>query len=107
MPWSCLHEFLNITTHPRVFATPTPAAVSLETVEIWLRDANLTVLAEGPGYFDFLRVVMQEGRVIGPKVHDARIAALCLYHGVEELWSADRDFSRFPRLKVRNPLIPS
>jgi hypothetical protein len=26
-------------------------------------------------------------------------------HGIRELWSADRDFSRFPRLKVTNPLI--
>jgi len=41
----------------------------------------------------------------GPRVHDARIAALCLLHGVNELWSADRDFSRFPALEVRNPLV--
>jgi hypothetical protein len=26
-------------------------------------------------------------------------------NGVKELWSADRDFSRFPDLKVRNPLL--
>jgi predicted nucleic acid-binding protein len=38
-------------------------------------------------------------------VHDARIAALCLSHGVCELWSADRDFSRFPALRTRNPLV--
>ena len=43
-------------------------------------------------------------RITGPKVHDARIAAICLQHGVTELWSADRDFSRFPALKVVNPL---
>jgi predicted nucleic acid-binding protein len=40
----------------------------------------------------------------GPVVHDARIAALCLDHRVNELWSADRDFSRFKGLRVRNPL---
>jgi len=33
------------------------------------------------------------------------VAALCLEHGITELWTADRDFSRFPALKVRNPLI--
>jgi len=37
-------------------------------------------------------------------VHDARVAALCRHHGVRELWTADRDFGRFPGLKVRNPL---
>ena len=41
----------------------------------------------------------------GPQVHDARVAALCLHHEVEELWSADRDFGRFRRLAVRNPLV--
>ncbi len=41
----------------------------------------------------------------GPVVHDARVAGLCLAHGVRELWTADRDFARFPALKVRNPLI--
>jgi len=43
--------------------------------------------------------------VTGPKIHDARIAALCLDHGIDELWTSDRDFSRFPALKVRNPLV--
>jgi hypothetical protein len=38
-------------------------------------------------------------------VHDARIAALCLQHGVSELLTADRDFSRFPALRTRNPLV--
>jgi hypothetical protein len=37
----------------------------------------------------------------------ARIAALCESHGVTELWSADRDFSRFAGLTVRNPLVSS
>jgi predicted nucleic acid-binding protein len=55
------------------------------------------------------RVVRElaEGRVTGPRIHDARIAALCLHHGVRELSSADRDFSRFPRLATRNPLLGS
>lgn len=48
---------------------------------------------------------MQAGKVSGPKVHDARIAALCMQHGVRELWSADRDFSAFPALVVTNPLV--
>jgi predicted nucleic acid-binding protein len=38
-------------------------------------------------------------------VHDARIAAVALLHGVRELWSADRDFGRFGELRVRNPRV--
>jgi predicted nucleic acid-binding protein len=36
-------------------------------------------------------------------IHDARIAAICLAHGVEALLSRDRDFSLFPALTVRSP----
>jgi hypothetical protein len=49
--------------------------------------------------------LLAEGKVTGPAVHDARIAALCLANGVRELWSADRDFSRFPDLRTANPLV--
>jgi len=47
------------------------------------------------------------GKAAGPLVHDARIAAICRAAGVAELWAADRDFSRFPGLLVRNPLPAS
>ena len=47
---------------------------------------------------------IEAGRIAGPRVHDARVAALCLAHGVRELWTADRDFSRFPGLATSNPL---
>jgi predicted nucleic acid-binding protein len=38
-------------------------------------------------------------------VHDARVAAICIAHGVNEFWTVDRDFSRFPDLPTRNPLL--
>jgi uncharacterized protein len=57
------------------------------------------------GHFGQLRAIMEQSNVSGPQVHDARIVAICLTHGVSELWSADRDFSRFPQLRVRNPLV--
>jgi predicted nucleic acid-binding protein len=60
------------------------------------RDA-LTGLAEGLGE------CLTTGRTAGAQVHNARIAALCLAHGVRELWTHDRDFGRFPTLTVRNP----
>lgn len=60
-------------------------------------------IAEGPGYWETLRSLLSAGGASGPKVHDARIAAICIEHGVTELWTADRDFGRFPALRVRNP----
>jgi hypothetical protein len=105
LPWPCVHEFLAIVTHPRIFDPPTPLAAASDQVAAWLESPGVTLLAEAPGYWDILEPVLSAAKVSGPRIHDARIAALCLHHGVRELWSADRDFSRFPGLTVRNPLV--
>ena len=60
--------------------------------------------AEGQEHWSELRTQIEAGRISGPRVHDARIVALCLAHGVRELWTADRDFSRFADLATANPL---
>jgi toxin-antitoxin system PIN domain toxin len=104
IPWPCVHEFLAIVTHPRIFDPPSPVPRALQQVEAWLESPTLVLLGEAEGHWPELRRLVEAGRVAGPRVHDARIAALCLGHGVRELWSADRDFSRFPDLPVRNPL---
>jgi hypothetical protein len=106
IPWPCIHEFLAIATHPRVFATPTPLERAVDQVQAWLESPSLVLLSEGPGYWARLSEVALVSRVGGAVLHDARIAALCLANGVSELWSADRDFGRFPALNVRNPLVP-
>lgn len=104
IPWPCVHEFLAIVTHPRIYDPPTPLDVALDQVAAWIESPTVALLGEGPGYAERLSDLLLAGKVAGAKVHDGRIAALCLYHGVRELWSADRDFSRFPALTVRNPM---
>lgn len=105
IPWPCVHEFLAITTHPRIFRTPTPLLAALDQIEAWFEAPSLVRLAEDDDYWAMLRTLMGQARISGPRVHDARIAALCLTHAVRELWTADRDFSMFPSLRVRNPLV--
>jgi toxin-antitoxin system PIN domain toxin len=104
IPWPCLHEFLAIATHPRIWVTPTPLDSALDQVDAWLEAPSVVLLSEGEGYWPVLRSTLRAGRVTGPLVHDGRIAALCRQHGVRELWTVDRDFGRFPDLTVRNPL---
>ncbi len=105
VPWPCLHEFIAIVTHPRIFMPPTPLAAAIDQIDAWLESPSLVLLAESDGYWQELKRLLVAGRVAGPRVHDARIAAICRYHGVGELWSADRDFGRFPDLNVVNPLL--
>ncbi|MEO0592812.1 MAG: TA system VapC family ribonuclease toxin [Myxococcota bacterium] len=105
IPWPCVDEFLAVSTHPRIFNTPSPPEAALEQVEAWLESPSLNLLSEDNGYFRGFSDLVRNGAVRGPKVHDARIAALCLFFGVSVLYTADRDFSRFPALKTKNPLV--
>lgn len=105
LPWPCLHEFFAIATHPRIYDPPTPVARAIDQIDAWLQSPSVVLLAESPAHWGTLRELLAKARSVGPAVHDARIAALCLQHGVHELWSADRDFGRFAALKVVNPLV--
>lgn len=104
LPWPCLHEFLAIVTHPRVYDPPTSVEQAVQQVDAWLESPSVVLLAEAGEHWVQLRGLVQTGRIVGPRVHDARIAALCLTHGVRELWTVDRDFGRFPALATSNPL---
>ena len=105
IPWPCAHEFIAVVTHPRIYKTVTPAAMAFAQLHALQQLANLAFIAEADDHLRQLELLALAAKVQGGAIHDARIAAICLSHGVVELWSADRDFSRFPALAVRNPLI--
>lgn len=103
IPWSCVHEFIAIATHPRIYDPPSTIDEALTQVEAWLDSPSLVMLSETAKHWESLRETLETSAVVGARVHDARIAAICVAGGVRELWSADRDFSRFD-IKVHNPL---
>jgi hypothetical protein len=105
IPWPCLHEFLAIVTHPRIYVPPTPTSAAIAQVDAWLESPTLVLISESEQHWTELREQISKGQVSGGRIHDARVAALCRQHGVRELWSADRDFSRFAGLTVINPLM--
>ncbi len=107
IPWPCIYEFLRVITHPKVFAPPTDLDVALEDLESLLAAPSLVLLGEGPGHVSQFLQTVSEGRALGNLAHDAHIAALVREHGVRELWSADRDFTRFPGVRLRNPFDDS
>lgn len=105
LPWPCVHEVFSIVTHPKIYRPPSPPSKALAFLTSLLESPHVRLLGERPGYFDSLSRLIRSARIAGPRVHDARIAAICLQHGVQELWTSDRDFSAFPNLVVRNPLV--
>ena len=105
LPWPCVHEFLAVASHPRIYDPPSTVEQTIAQVDAWLASPVAVLLSEADSHWDVLKDQLRNGRVRGPLVHDARVAALCIGHGVTEFWTADRDFSRFPGLAVRNPLL--
>ena len=105
IPWPCLGEFYSVATGARHYDPPSLPNEAIDQVDIWLESPNLTVLGENASTWSVLRTLLADAKTTGPRVHDARIAAICLSHGVKELWTAERDYGRFPALRVRNPLV--
>lgn len=104
LPWPCLHEFYGVVTSPRLFAQPTPSAIALDQIGAWAESPSVRLLAESPVHLRTLSQLLGAAKLVGPAVHDAKIAAICLDHGVRALLTMDRDFSRFPALSTRSLL---
>jgi hypothetical protein len=105
IPWPCIHEFLAVVTHPRIYTPPSTVRVALDQARAWLSSPSLVLIAEERDYLPELEKVLVSAKIVGPRVHDARIAALCVQHGVQEIWTADRDFGRFGSIQAHNPLV--
>jgi hypothetical protein len=102
IPWPCVYEFLRVVTHSRVFAPPVPLELALHDLGQILASPTLVLLSETERHAEVMMAVVNQSGATGNLLHDAHIAALCIEHGVSELLTGDRDFSRFP-LRVANP----
>lgn len=109
VPWGiCFHslvEFYAVVTHPKLWRLPSTPQQAMDQIAAWRESPSLRLLSDNEATLDQLRQLAQKAKITGGQIHDARIAANCLTYGVRELWTVDRDFSRFPALKTRNPLV--
>lgn len=108
-PWAIVYhslvEFYGIVTHPKVWTQPSTPEQACRQIQAWKASPSLRILHDSVDSLDHLAELAVKARVQGSLIHDARIAACCLSLGIDELWTVDRDFSRFPTLKTRNPLM--
>ena len=106
IPWPCVYEFVSVVTNRRIWkaAASTPSEAWAQ-VRAWTVSPTCTLIGETESFFDLLGTMAREPRVTGPVVHDARIAAICVAHGIDALLSRDRDFALFPQLSVRDPFV--
>jgi len=106
VPWPCVYEFFSVVMNPRIWKNSASAPEQAwAQLEAWLSSPSLQLLGETERFATLLARFLTLPRVRGPVVHDARIAALCVAHGVEDLLTCDRDFSLFPDLPTRDPFV--
>ncbi len=108
IPWTCVAEFHAVVTHPRLWGGRESTTLQAwAQLDAWRASPTLRLLGETEASFAVLRELASRPKVRGSAVHDARVAAQCLVHGVRELLSCDRDFGAFPELRTRNPFRPA
>jgi uncharacterized protein len=103
--WPTVHEFLSIATNRKIYRPPSTIDEAITQMRYWMQSPSLELIAEHKNHWDYLQSLALNAAISGGQFYHARIAAICLQHGVSELWTADRDFSLFPALKTRNPLV--
>jgi uncharacterized protein len=103
LPWQAVSAYLRVMTNRRLPGEHFSVEEAAGMIDLWLAHPNVQVLVPGDNYWRLFRRMIVEGRASGPLVSDAEIAALTIeYGGV--LYTADRDFARFPGLRWKNPL---
>jgi toxin-antitoxin system PIN domain toxin len=103
LPWQAIFAFLRVMTNPKLPGERFSLQQAAQIIDLWLAHPNTQILAPTDRYWPLLRRMVVDGNAAGPLVSDAQIAALTIeYGGV--LFTADRDFARFPGLRWVNPL---
>jgi uncharacterized protein len=104
LPWQTISAFIRILTNPHLPGVRRPMKEILEIVESWLEQPNVRPLSPGERFWGLFRQMLLEGQARGPMTTDAQLAAITVESG-GVLYTTDRDFSRFPGLRWKNPLI--
>jgi len=103
LPWHTILSFLRISTAPRMISNPFELDSATAIVDGWLKLRNVTIVAPAEEHWRILVKLLPKTRARGSLMMDAHLAALAIEHGAT-LCTNDRDFARFPGLKVEFPI---
>jgi toxin-antitoxin system PIN domain toxin len=98
-----INGFLRLVTNPRVFKRPTPLERALAVADQVRNQPHGLVLAPGGRHWGIFTRLCRHARATGGLVTDAYLAAIAIEHGCEFV-TLDRDFARFPGLRLSSPL---
>jgi len=101
--WPVIIAFIRLSTNRRVFRHPLIIKQAVQRVESWMNQPCIRIIFPTESHWQIVKSMLQEGQATANLVPDGHLAALAVEHGCE-LNSTDSDFSRFPKLKWKNPL---
>ncbi|MDT8392061.1 MAG: PIN domain-containing protein [Lentisphaeria bacterium] len=104
LPWVVSLGFLRLMTNPRVLIQPLTATEAMSHVNSWFERLQVSILQPGPRHLQILQSFADRQLLVSNLVTDAHLAALAIENGAE-LHSNDADFTRFPGLRHRNPIV--
>jgi len=103
LSWVTLLGFIRLSTAPKILADPYEVREAVDIVSGWLSRDNVAIVSPTDRHWPVLSGLLPRHRVRGSLITDAHLAALAIEHGAT-LCTNDRDFSRFPGLKLEFPL---
>lgn len=105
LPWATLLAFVRLVSNPRIFREPMAVDAAWAQVEEWLACDPVWTPVPTERHSSLLAELLPLSGGRSNLVPDADLAALAMEYGLV-LHSTDRDFSRFPGLRWKNPLAP-
>ncbi len=104
LTWPVIMGYLRLATHPRLFEKPLAPRAAVDNIAALLDLPRCRVVSEPERFLEMYRGVAVEVAARGNLVPDAHVAALARAHGIRTIYSHDRDFRKFPFLRVVDPV---
>jgi toxin-antitoxin system PIN domain toxin len=101
--WPTIMGYLRIVTHPGILPSPLTFADASGNITTLLARPHVRTAGENEGFWTMYLVTAGE-HLRGNDVPDAHLVALMRQHGVQILYTRDRDFRRYEGIEVRTPL---
>ena len=100
-------EFWNVCTRPKSARGGLGLTIPETERRLTILERLIPVLAEHSATYSIWRGLVVQYRVSGRQVHDARLAAQMLAHGLTQILTLNgSDFSRYPGITVIDPATP-
>lgn len=104
LAWPTVMGYLRIATHAAIFEKPLSPEHAIRNIDGLLALPQVRALGEAEGFWAAFRRVAADIPARGNAVPDIHLATILRQHGIDRICTRDRDFRRFPFLKVVDPL---